>query len=71
MRNLTAIINHEANGYSALCPEFDIASQGDTVEAARKNLQEAVELFLMCADSSEITERLNDEVYVTHFEVTL
>ena len=71
MRNLTAIINHEVNGYTALCPEFDVASQGDTVEAARNNLMEAVELFLMYADSSEVTERLNDEVYVAHIEVTL
>ena len=28
----------------SLCPELDIASQGDTIEEARENLQEAVEL---------------------------
>jgi predicted RNase H-like HicB family nuclease len=30
---LTAIIEREGDGYVALCPELDIASQGDTVEA--------------------------------------
>lgn len=40
----TAIIEHEGDGYTALCPELDIASQGDSVEAARKNLIEAIEI---------------------------
>ena len=42
---LTAIIEREGDGYVALCPELDIASQGDTVEEARRNLTEALELF--------------------------
>ena len=29
---LTAIIEREGNGYVSLCPELDIASQGDTIE---------------------------------------
>jgi predicted RNase H-like HicB family nuclease len=44
-QQLTAIIEREDNGYVGLCPELDIASQGDTIESARSNLQEAVELF--------------------------
>jgi hypothetical protein len=36
---LTAFIEREEGGYVALCPELDIASQGDTVEAARDNLK--------------------------------
>jgi predicted RNase H-like HicB family nuclease len=39
---LTAIIEREGNGYVGLCPELDIASQGDTIGSARSNLQEAV-----------------------------
>jgi predicted RNase H-like HicB family nuclease len=50
---LTAIIEREGEGYVALCAEFDIASQGETVEAARRNLVEAVELFLETADPEE------------------
>ena len=32
---LTAIIEAEGNGYVSLCPELDIASQGDSIEQAR------------------------------------
>ena len=53
----TALIEREGDGYVALCPEFDIASQGDFIEEARKNLTEAVQLFLETADPSEIEKR--------------
>ncbi len=33
------------DGYVSLCPELDIASQGNTIEEARDNLNEALELF--------------------------
>lgn len=46
---LTGIIEREGDGYVALCPELDIASHGDTVEAARQNLVEALELFFETA----------------------
>jgi len=54
---LTAIIEREGDGYVALCPELDIASQGDTVEEARRNLEEALELFFECASQKELEER--------------
>jgi predicted RNase H-like HicB family nuclease len=41
----------------AFCPELDIASQGDTVEAARRNVIEALELFFESADRSEMERR--------------
>jgi len=68
-RTFTAIIEHEDDGYTALCPELDIASQGDSVEQARKNLLEAIELFFETASESEIQERLHDEVFITRLEV--
>ena len=68
---LTAIIEREDDGYVALCPEFDIASQGDSVEDARSNLAEAIELFFEAADSSEIEQRLHSEVFVTSVEVAV
>ncbi len=43
----TGIIEREGDGYVALCPELDIASQGNTVEEARSNLIEAIELFFL------------------------
>jgi predicted RNase H-like HicB family nuclease len=53
----TAIVEKEGAGYVALCPELDVASQGDTVESATANLKEAVELFLECADPAEAARR--------------
>jgi predicted RNase H-like HicB family nuclease len=70
-RQLTAVIEREDDMYVALCPELDIASQGDTVEGARTNLIEAVELFLETADPTEVAGRLHNEVYVTHMEVAV
>ncbi|MBM3778013.1 MAG: type II toxin-antitoxin system HicB family antitoxin [Acidimicrobiia bacterium] len=68
-RQLTAVIGREDNAYVALCPELDIASQGDTVEVARRNLIEALELFLESADPTEVSRRLHSEVFVTRVEV--
>jgi len=42
----TGIIWKESDEYSALCPELDIASQGETIAEARKNLLEAAVLHL-------------------------
>lgn len=70
VRRLTAIIEREGDGYVSLCPDLDIASQGDTIEEARRNLVEAVELFLETASPSEVQERFPSEVYVTPIEVS-
>lgn len=69
--NLTAIIEKEGDGYVSLCPELDIASQGDTIEEARKNLVEALELFFETASPDEIGQRLHDDVFVTRVEVAV
>ena len=70
-RQLTAIIEREDDGFVALCPELDIASQGDTVEDARSNLAEAIELFFEVADPSEIEQRMHNDVWVTSVEVAV
>ena len=57
-KQFTAIIRRERKWYVALCPELDVASQGKTVEGARLNLTEAVELFLEEASPAEVRERL-------------
>jgi len=66
---LTAILLREGEGFVSLCPEVDVASQGSTVEEARANLVEALELFFETADPTEIQERLQKEVFVTRVEV--
>lgn len=68
---LTAIIEREDDGYVSLCPELDIASQGDSVEAARDNLREALELFFETASPEEVRQRLHGEVFVTQVEVAV
>jgi len=68
-KQLTAIIERENGGFVALCPELDIASQGNTIEEARENLREALELFFESASPEEIHQRLHDEVYVTYLEI--
>ena len=54
------MIEREGDGYVSLCPELDIASQGESVEGAKLNLKEAIELFFEVADASEIQARLSN-----------
>ena len=70
-RTLTAILIREDDGFVALCPEVDVASQGDSVEEAKKNLREAVELFFECASPQEIEQRLSSEAFVSSLEVSV
>jgi predicted RNase H-like HicB family nuclease len=71
IQQFTAIIEREGDSYVALCPELDIASQGDSIESAKNNLIEAMQLFFECADPSEVQNRLHTEVFVTQLEVAI
>ena len=71
LQQFTAIIEREDDLYVALCPELDIASQGETVEQARINLIEALELFFESASPQEINERLHNEIFITRLEVSV
>jgi predicted RNase H-like HicB family nuclease len=66
--HLTAVLEREGDGYVALCPELDVASQGESVGDALNNLREAVELFLECVPAEELERRYHSEVFVTRFE---
>jgi predicted RNase H-like HicB family nuclease len=68
-QRLTAIIQREDDGFVALCPELDIASQGSSIEDARANLIEALTLFFETADPSEVAHRFQKEVFITQVEV--
>lgn len=70
-KQLIAIIEREGDSYVSLCPELDIASQGDSVEDARNNLREAIELFFETASQTEIQNRLHQEIYITSLEVAI
>ena len=67
----TAIVQKEDDGWTSLCPELDVASQGSTIEEAKANLREAVELFLEVASPSELDQRLRSETYLSQLEVTV
>ena len=60
-QKMTAIIEREGDGYVALCPDVDVVSQGDTIDEARNNLKEALELFFETASPEELTSRLHCE----------
>ena len=70
-RCLTAIVEPEGDGYTAFCPEVDVASQGATVTEARENLAEALTLYFESASVDEIEWRLREEVYVAQIEVAV
>lgn len=71
IQNFTAIIEREDEAYVALCPELDIASQGDTVEQAKSNLKEAIELFFEHASKDEITTRLKNDLFITNMQIAV
>lgn len=64
---LNAVLEREGDGFVSLCPELDVASQGNTVEEALGNLKEAVELFLECAPAEELQHRSRSEVATVRF----
>lgn len=70
-RQLTAVIHREGNLYVSLCPELDVASQGETIDEAKANLIEALELFFEVASDTEIARRLSSEFYVTSVNVAV
>lgn len=57
IRSSTAGIHREGDGFVALCPVLDVAGQGDSIEDARDNLREALELFFESASPREVQQR--------------
>ena len=50
----TGVVVREEDGFSSLCLELDVASQGETIEQARDMLLEAVTLYLETAVESNL-----------------
>ncbi|MEW6251966.1 MAG: type II toxin-antitoxin system HicB family antitoxin [Planctomycetota bacterium] len=71
VHRVTCVIEREDDAYVSSCPELEVASQGRSIEEARRNLIEAVELFLETADPTELRQRMHTEVYVTAIEVAV
>ncbi|WFE35054.1 type II toxin-antitoxin system HicB family antitoxin [Micromonospora sp. WMMD975] len=53
-RTFTAAVHQEDDWYVARCLEIEVASQGETVDAALINLREAVEAYLEEVENPEI-----------------
>jgi len=71
--HLHNLIEKEGDLYSAVCLELNVASQGKTIEEAKKNLQEAVELYLEdvleAGDEQEFIPRpASKEEWIKFFE---
>ena len=54
----SVVIYREKDNYVALSPEFNVASQGDSVEEAKDLLKEAIELYI---------SHPNAKIPTTHF----
>ena len=69
MRTIHAVFQSDGEWFIARCLDFPVTTQGRTLAAAKKNLREAVELYLETwgapADSAAARE-----VYLTSMEVT-
>ncbi|MGE0306777.1 MAG: type II toxin-antitoxin system HicB family antitoxin [Acidimicrobiia bacterium] len=57
---LTGYVHPDGDGYTAVCPELDVASQGDSEREASEALQEAVALLVETASRSEIEARYRE-----------
>jgi predicted RNase H-like HicB family nuclease len=66
----TAVITKEENWYVALCVELGVVSQGKTIEEAKANLKEAVELYIESFGTDDLPES-KGEVILYPFEVVI
>ena len=59
----TAVINKELHWYVAHCLELGVVSQGKTIEQAKTNLQEAVELYMESFGMDDIPESTGEVMF--------
>ena len=57
-----SLIKETEGGYSAICNELDVASQGETIEEALANIKEAVELYIESAADMGILEQVKEKL---------
>ncbi|WP_031466731.1 type II toxin-antitoxin system HicB family antitoxin [Sciscionella sediminilitoris] len=55
-KTLTAAVHQEEDWYVARCLEVEVASQGQTIDEAKANLIEAVQLYLEEAGEDAVEE---------------
>lgn len=62
------VITKEGNQYSSWCPQLDVASCGDTIDDAKRNLKEAIELYLEDEDAK--VPKMESSITLSSVEVT-
>jgi len=62
---LTAVLKEEDSGYSVLCPELGVASQGETFEEAIANIKEATELYIESAEQLGIMDDVLEQLGIS------
>ncbi len=68
------IIFPEDGSYSAIAPEINIATQGDTIEEARANLKEALELRMESLSMDELAKiklKLGQKIVATKLDIAV
>ncbi len=63
---LTVVVKEEEKGYSVLCPELNVASQGETFEESISNIKEATELYIESAKQLGILDEILDQLGITN-----
>lgn len=69
---IRVVIEHDDHGYYAWCPELPgCHTQGDTLEEARNNAREAIEVYLESLPLDDRAACLSKEILTTALDVTL
>lgn len=59
--HLSAFVHQQGDYWEAVCPSLDVFSQGDSEEEAKKNLREAVELWVdSCIERNTLSVALHE-----------
>ncbi len=69
-KKFNAVITKEERWYIARCVELGVVSQGETIEEAKANLKEAVELYLESFGTEDLPES-KGEVILYPLEVAV
>lgn len=70
MRTVHAVFQNDGEGFIARCLDFPVTTQGKTLVAAKKNLREAIELYLETWGEPEDRQPAQ-ETYLTSLEVAV
>jgi len=69
-KKFIAVITREENWYVAHCVELGVVSQGKTIEEAKSNLKEAVELYLESFGEEDLPTTTGEVIFYP-FEVAV